>query len=95
MASPPINDPRPPAKVVDGMRYMVAIYDEFAYTEPEKYEAILDILLALWDGSMDTAGVVALMEELLNGHRDLLHSFNKFLPWSYIRAHGPAGGNIH
>ncbi|CAL4997637.1 unnamed protein product [Urochloa decumbens] len=77
------------------MRYMMALNTEFAFAEPEKYEEIVGVLRAYIAESMDTAGVVAQMEELLSGHRGLLHYFNMFLPWSYIRAHGPAGGNIH
>ncbi|CAL5011214.1 unnamed protein product [Urochloa decumbens] len=95
MGSPPVDDPRPMVTIEDGMRYVLALHDEFALAEPEKYEAILAVLRALRAGSMDTAGVVARMEDLLSGHRELLHDFNQFLPWCYIRAHGPAGGNIH
>ncbi|CAL5007396.1 unnamed protein product [Urochloa decumbens] len=93
--TPPFSDPRPKATIVDGMRYMVALNIEFALAEPEKYEEIVGVLRAYIAGSMDLAEVVARMEELLSGHRGRLHYFNKFLPWSYIRAHGPAGGNIH
>ncbi|CAL5007406.1 unnamed protein product [Urochloa decumbens] len=93
--APPVYDPRPKATIADAMRYMVALNNEFAFAEPEKYEEIVGVLRAFIAASMDTAGVVARMEELLSGHRGLLHYFNKFLPWSYIRAHGPAGGNIH
>ncbi|CAO2163936.1 unnamed protein product [Urochloa humidicola] len=92
--APPVNDPRPAATIVDGMQYLLDLYDEFAFTEPEKFDTIIAVLRTLTSGSMETARVVAQMEDLLSGHRDLLHSFNRFLPWSYIRAHGPAGGNI-
>jgi histone deacetylase complex regulatory component SIN3 len=42
---------------------------------------------------MDVGEVVARMDNLLRGRTELLRGFNLFLPWSYIRAHGPAGGN--
>ncbi|CAO2189221.1 unnamed protein product [Urochloa humidicola] len=92
---PPVSDPRPNVTFEDAVWYMVALEDEFAAAEPEKYEELLSVLRAFIAGSIDMVGMVARMEELLSGHRDLLHDFNQFLPWSYIRAHGPAGGNIH
>ncbi|CAO2163937.1 unnamed protein product [Urochloa humidicola] len=92
---PPVSDPRPKATFEDAVWYMVALEDEFTAAEPQKYQEILGVLRAFIAGSIDMVGMVARMEGLLSGHRDLLHDFNQFLPWSYIRAHGPAGGNIH
>ncbi|CAL5007405.1 unnamed protein product [Urochloa decumbens] len=96
MARPlPLHDPRPQATYEDARSYMEALRDEFATADPEKFEAILNVLRAFNAERIDTAEVVARMEELLSGHIELLHDFNQFLPWCYIRAHGPAGGNIH
>ncbi|CAL4997638.1 unnamed protein product [Urochloa decumbens] len=96
MARPlPLHDPRPQATYEDARWFMETLRDEFAAADPEKFEAILNVLRAFKAERIDTAGAVARMEDLLSGHRELLHDFNQFLPWCYIRAHGPAGGNIH
>lgn len=41
--------------------------------------------------SIRSAVVVERVKVLLEGHPGLLRHFNQFLPWGYIRAHGPVG----
>jgi histone deacetylase complex regulatory component SIN3 len=42
---------------------------------------------------MEAEEVVDRVKVLISGHPELIHAFNQFLPWRYIRSHGSLGGS--
>ncbi|CAL5007409.1 unnamed protein product [Urochloa decumbens] len=85
-----VPDPRPEVTLQDAARFVTALKRELA-GEPGRYEEVFAVMRQFRDGSLETEGVVDRMKVLLSGHPDLIHAFNQFLPWGYIRAHGSAG----
>ncbi|XP_066325767.1 paired amphipathic helix protein Sin3-like 6 [Miscanthus floridulus] len=85
-----VRDLRPTQTLQDGLRFVKNLKRRLA-REPDKYDEIITIMRQFMSGSICTAAVVERVKVLLEGHPDLLHHFNQFLPWGYIRAHGPLG----
>ncbi|CAO2176036.1 unnamed protein product [Urochloa humidicola] len=93
----PVHDPRSEVTIQDAARFLTALKRELA-SEPGRYEEVFAVMRQFRDGSLDTEAVVDRMKVLLSSHPDLIHAFNQFLPWGYIRAHGSvgaAGGSSH
>ncbi|CAL5003189.1 unnamed protein product [Urochloa decumbens] len=87
-----VRDPRPTLTTHDMNQFLEDMKRALA-GEPGRYDEFVAVMRAFKYDMMGTAGVVNYVEVLLAGHPQLLREFNKFLPWDYIRSHGPAGGN--
>ncbi|XP_008662759.1 paired amphipathic helix protein Sin3-like 6 isoform X1 [Zea mays] len=98
-----VRDPRPTQTVQDGLSFVASLKRVFA-CEPDKYDEIIATMRQFKSGrsidslfvlsvncSIRSAVVVERVKVLLEGHPGLLRHFNQFLPWGYIRAHGPVG----
>ncbi|OQU80126.1 paired amphipathic helix protein Sin3-like 6 [Sorghum bicolor] len=85
-----VRDPRPAQTIQDGLRFVKNMKHGLA-GQPDKYDEVVATMRQFMSGSICTADVVERVKVLLEGHPDLLRHFNEFLPWGYIRAHGPLG----
>ncbi|RCV29504.1 hypothetical protein SETIT_6G018900v2 [Setaria italica] len=87
-----VHDPRPEVTLQDATRFVTALKRELA-GQPGRYEEVFAVMRQFRAGSIETEEVVDRMKVLLSGHPELIHAFNQFLPWGYIRTHGSAGGS--
>ncbi|CAL5007410.1 unnamed protein product [Urochloa decumbens] len=92
MVPPRVRDPRPTLTTHDMHRFLEDMKRALA-GEPGRYDEFVAVMRAFKYDMMGTAGVVNYVEVLLAEHPQLLREFNKFLPWDYIRSHGPAGSS--
>ena len=69
-------------KVDDALRYLDTVKEIF-YRDSSVYNSFLDCMKQFKKQEMDTAGVIARVIELFEGHRDLISGFNVFLPPGY------------
>ena len=69
-------------KVDDALDYLDKVKDVF-YRDSSVYNSFLDCMKQFKKQEMDTAGVIARVIELFEGHRDLISGFNVFLPPGY------------
>ncbi|KAF8655415.1 hypothetical protein HU200_061158 [Digitaria exilis] len=58
--------------------------------ERETYNEFISIMREFKNRGSNLTGLVNDVKTLLAGHPNLIRGFNEFLPWDYIRAHGPA-----
>ncbi|KAF8697524.1 hypothetical protein HU200_035855 [Digitaria exilis] len=58
--------------------------------EREKYNEFISIMREFKNRLQNLTGLVDDVKALLAGHPNLIRGFSEFLPWDYIRAHGPA-----
>ncbi|KAF8655416.1 hypothetical protein HU200_061159 [Digitaria exilis] len=87
-----VRDPRPVVTREDAARFVRDLKRQFA-GEPERYDEVFKILCAFKDSRLDLEETVERVKILLGSQPELLNAFNQFVPWSYIRAHGAAGGS--
>ncbi|KAG8384767.1 hypothetical protein BUALT_Bualt04G0152800 [Buddleja alternifolia] len=66
----------------DALSYLKQVKDMFQ-DQKEKYDRFLDVMKDFKAQRIDTAGVIARVKELFNGHPDLILGFNTFLPKGY------------
>ncbi|CAO2189219.1 unnamed protein product [Urochloa humidicola] len=83
------RDPRPKKTIEDSIRFL----HELAASEMDKYYEFIAVMRTFKAGRMDTETVVDYVKVMLSGHPDLIRGFSEFLPWDYIRSHGPLGGS--
>ncbi|CAL4997634.1 unnamed protein product [Urochloa decumbens] len=93
MTASRVPDPRPEVTLQDAARFVTALKRDLA-GEPGRYEEVFAVMRQFRDGSLETEGVVDRIKVLLSGHPGLIHAFNQFLPWGYIRAQGSAGAAV-
>ncbi|XP_004517035.1 paired amphipathic helix protein Sin3-like 4 isoform X2 [Cicer arietinum] len=66
----------------DALAYLKAVKDIFQ-DKKDKYDDFLEVMKDFKAQRIDTAGVIARVKELFEGHRDLILGFNTFLPKGY------------
>ncbi|XP_075475269.1 paired amphipathic helix protein Sin3-like 2 [Primulina tabacum] len=66
----------------DALTYLKEVKDMFQ-DQREKYDRFLDVMKDFKAQRIDTAGVIARVKELFNGHPNLILGFNTFLPKGY------------
>ncbi|KZW02876.1 hypothetical protein EXIGLDRAFT_829000 [Exidia glandulosa HHB12029] len=83
--SPVEEPPEPPAEerrlnVADALTYldMVKCHDD-----PQIYDNFIDIMKQFKSEQINTLGVIELLAVLFDGHPQLIHEFNNFLPQGY------------
>ncbi|RCV29503.1 hypothetical protein SETIT_6G018800v2 [Setaria italica] len=86
------RDPRPRKTTQDSLHFLATMKSKLA-GEMDKYNEFITAIGEFKAGRMDIAGVANYVNVLLAGHPDLICAFNEFLPWDYVRSHGPAGGS--
>ncbi|OWM71602.1 hypothetical protein CDL15_Pgr005789 [Punica granatum] len=66
----------------DALTYLKEVKDMFQ-DQREKYDMFLEVMKDFKAQRTDTAGVIARVKELLEGHNNLIWGFNTFLPKGY------------
>ncbi|CAO2201070.1 unnamed protein product [Urochloa humidicola] len=82
---------RPKKTIEDSIRFLQTMKHELATGEMNKYYEFIAVMRTFKAGRMDTEAVDNYVKVLLSGHPDLIRGFSEFLPWDYIRSHGPLG----
>ncbi|CAL9216412.1 unnamed protein product [Arabidopsis halleri] len=78
----------PEATMDDAVSYLIAVRNTFRDDEPE-YQEFLILFRDFGARRLDTATVVARMEELMKDHLNLLLGLNTFLPAEFRRTIPP------